>query len=154
MNWGNLRKQLVAEVKSNEGKAIEIKCQTPPSKKVIKNDDTEKKEELKRIEYIELKKSQIYRKDDRFYDSCGDDVYDIYMFFKDMMWRNGFSFRDEGMGYVQFYEFSKKMSMEYKKYENEEKDEMTMIGLIDIETSDTDEYITPSDEYNLIMKSY
>lgn len=152
MTWSDLRNRLVNEVKLNDDKPIEIK-----NSKVVKMNgvnDKNKVENQKRLEMIEIYKSQVYRRDDRFYDLHNDDIHLAYDYLKELMWRKGFNFRDDGMSYLQFYEYVKEISLEYKNYENDERSEMALVGLMDIDISDTDEYITPSDEYNLITKSF
>ena len=153
MGWGDLRNKLVEEVKANNGKAISILTKNPNNLKTHQ-DDIIKRDEEKKKKIIEFQKSQVYRKEDKFYDLFNDDITVAYDFLKELMWRKGFTFKDEGMGYIQFYEFAKEMSLEYRNCENEEKQDLIRASVIEQESFNTDEFTTPSDDYNLITKTY
>ena len=111
-----------------------------------------KKQEEDRQKAIFIQEAQIYRKDDKFYDRHNEAIYEAYSFLKDIMWRKGIEFRNNGMGYINFYNYAKQTSGEYSYYDNQERAELSLVGLMDIDAHESEEYTTPSDEYNLIAR--
>ena len=153
MGWGDLRNKLVKEVQDQGGDAIQIKSNTV-LKQNTKTNSSRRLDEERRQYLIETYTNQVYRKDDRFFDNHNDFIYETFLYLKDILWRNGINFKNERNSYINFYDYAKQTSSEYKFYADEEKSELALAGLIDIDASESEEFTTPSDEYNRIANIY